>query len=138
MCVTQHFALLAPCPLWVTSGQYATHNGMSALPPIATTKADIVAALVGNLFLFWPEKAAAFTRKFGQQWGNSHYVFWPAWYSSLLGAIAMTDIDAPESADHHSHVATIAPFWVLLLALIAVIEIGTLPVMRSMIAALFR
>jgi hypothetical protein len=52
----------------------------------------------------------------------------------------MADIEdaTPEAADHHSHVETIAPFWVLLLALIAVIEIGALPVMRSVIAAVFR
>jgi hypothetical protein len=52
----------------------------------------------------------------------------------------MSDIEdaTPEAADHHSHVATIAPYWVLLLALIAAIEIGALPVTRSLIATLFR
>ena len=52
----------------------------------------------------------------------------------------MTDIEntAPEAPDHHSEVTTIAPFWVLLLALITIIEIGALPVTRSLIAAVFR
>ena len=42
----------------------------------------------------------------------------------------MTDIEdtTPEAADHHSDVATIAPLWVFLLALIAIVEIGVLPV----------
>ena len=50
----------------------------------------------------------------------------------------MTDIEdaTPEAPDHHLN-ATMAPFWVLLLALIAAIEIGALPVTRSLIAALF-
>ena len=52
----------------------------------------------------------------------------------------MTDIEdaTPEVPDHHSEVVTIAPFWVLLLALITVIEIGALPVTRSLMAAVFR
>ena len=51
----------------------------------------------------------------------------------------MTDIEnaTPEAPEHHSDAATIAPFWVLLLALIAAIEIGALPVTRSLITALF-
>jgi hypothetical protein len=50
----------------------------------------------------------------------------------------MTDIEdaTSEAPDHHSD-ATMAPFWILLLALIAAIEIGALPVTRSLIAALF-
>jgi hypothetical protein len=52
----------------------------------------------------------------------------------------MTDIEnaTSKAPDHHADVATIAPFWVLLLALIAAIEIGALPVTRSLIAALFQ
>jgi hypothetical protein len=52
----------------------------------------------------------------------------------------MTDIESTtsEAPDHHSEVATIAPLWLLLLALITVIEIGALPVTRSAIAAVFR
>ena len=52
---------------------------------------------------------------------------------------AMTDIEdaASEVPDHHHSDAAMAPFWILLLALIAAIEIGALPVTRSLIAALF-
>ena len=42
---------------------------------------------------------------------------------------------SPEAPDHHSGAAAIAPFWLLLLALIVVVEIGFLPVTRSMWAA---
>ena len=58
-----------------------------------------------------------------------------AWYSSL----AMTDIEdtTSEAPDHPSDAGT-APFWVLLLVLIIMIEIGALPVTRSLIAAVFR
>ena len=42
---------------------------------------------------------------------------------------------SPEALDHHSDAAAIAPFWLLLLALIVVIEIGFLPATRSMLAA---
>lgn len=42
---------------------------------------------------------------------------------------------SPEAPDHHSD-AAIAPTWVLLLALIVVIEIGFLPVTRSVLAAI--
>jgi len=67
------------------------------------------------------------------------YVFWPRGTRRHWGAIAMTDIEdaTPKAPDHHSD-GTIAPFWILLLALIAAIEIGALPVTRSLIAALFR
>ena len=51
----------------------------------------------------------------------------------------MTDVEntAVEAPDHRSEVATIAPLWLLLLALITLIEIGALPVTRSLIAAVF-
>jgi hypothetical protein len=41
---------------------------------------------------------------------------------------------SPEAPDQHSDAAAIAPIWVLLLALIVVIEIGFLPVTRSILA----
>ena len=40
-----------------------------------------------------------------------------------------------EAPDHHSDAAAIAPFWLLLLAVIVVVEIGFLPVTRSLFAA---
>jgi len=81
----------------------------------------------------------AFTRKLANRDVIHNYVFWPRGTRRHWGAIAMTDIEdaTPEAPDHHSD-ATIAPFWILLLALIAAIEIGALPVTRSLIAALFR
>jgi hypothetical protein len=49
----------------------------------------------------------------------------------------MTEIDtAPEASDHRTE-AAIASIWVLLLALIVVIEIGSLFISRSMLAAVF-
>ena len=52
----------------------------------------------------------------------------------------MTDIESttPDAPDHHSEVATIAPLWLLLLALITVVEIGALPLTRSLLVAVFR
>ena len=44
---------------------------------------------------------------------------------------------SPETADDYSYSA-IAPIWVLLLVLIALIEIGTLPVTRSVLAAVLQ
>ena len=44
---------------------------------------------------------------------------------------------SPETADDYSY-AAIAPIWVLLLVLIALIEIGTLPVTRSVLAAVLQ
>jgi len=41
---------------------------------------------------------------------------------------------SPERYDHHSDAAT-APIWVLLLALIIMVEIGFLPVTRTLFAA---
>ena len=40
-----------------------------------------------------------------------------------------------EAPDHHTDAAVIAPMWILLLAVIVVIEIGFLPVTRSLFAA---
>ena len=47
----------------------------------------------------------------------------------------MTNDQNPSLAPDHSFDAAIAPTWVLLLALIGVIEIGLLPVTRSLLAA---
>jgi hypothetical protein len=42
---------------------------------------------------------------------------------------------SPQVPDHYSDAAVIAPIWVLLMALIIVIEIGCLPVTRSILVA---
>jgi hypothetical protein len=52
-------------------------------------------------------------------------------------AITMTKNEDTKLPDHHSDVA-IASIWVLLLSLIVVIEIGSLMMTRSMLAAVLR
>ena len=56
---------------------------------------------------------------------------------ALGGAITMTNNHtSPPAHDHHS-AAAVASIWVLLLVLIGVIEIGSLLLSGSMLAAVF-
>jgi hypothetical protein len=107
---------------------------------MATAKADIVAALCRQRI---PVLASRKQRRLQESSARSEVIhtafFGRVVLVAIRGTIAMTDIEdaTSEAPDHHSRVATMAPFWILLLALIAAIEIGTLPVTRSLLAALF-